>query len=235
MQAMKKSQRLVQLLQELRLLDPPITACNLSRALDVSERTIYRDIDELRASGARIEGEAGYGYSLVEDPAMPPQVFSREEIEALVLGLREVREVGDPALAKAADTALSKLHATLPSRLKGHLKHSVLHAKRFKKRPAIKVDVGLIRQAAWQELAIDMAYSDAAGKPSQRRVYPLSIVYLDDVLVLVAYCCLRRATRAFRLDRIRRLRLSEESFYPRRVSLLRDALAVIKRAAPADG
>ena len=214
------------------MLEPPVTAENLSAALGVSERTIYRDIDELRASGARIDGEAGYGYSLVEDPAMPPQVYSREEIEALVLGLREVREIADPALARAADTALSKLHATLPPRLKGHLKHTVLHAKRFRKRPPIRVDVQLIREAAWKELAIDMTYTDVAGMRSQRRVYPLSIVYMDDALVLISYCCLRQATRAFRLDRVRRLKLSDESFYPRRVKLLRDALAVIKRATP---
>lgn len=224
---MSKSQRLIQLLQELRVVDPPVTAEQLAQALGVSERTIYRDIDELRASGAKIDGEAGYGYSLTEDPSLPPQVFDREEIEALVLGLREVQAVGDPALARAATHAMAKIQATLPPSLKGYMKHAVLHAKRFRPRPTIRIDAGLIRRAAWQEVAIDMQYSDANGQRTRRRVYPLSIVYMDEALMMVAYCCLRRDSRVFRLDRIRRLTVTDESFRPRRLRLLREALKTI--------
>jgi len=110
-----------------------------------------------------IDGSAGYGYTLTEDPAMPPQIFSHEEIEALVLGLREVQAIGDKSLAAAAEHALAKIHASLPERLRHHLTHSVLHAKRFKKRPAIRVDTATIRQAAWQELALDIRYKDVKG------------------------------------------------------------------------
>lgn len=81
----------------------------------------------------------------------------------MVLGLREVQAIADPSLAKAAEHALAKLHASLPPRLKGYLKHSVLHAKRFKSKPVIDIDVSQIREAAWQEQAIDVAYSDANG------------------------------------------------------------------------
>lgn len=229
---MSKSTRLIQLLSEIRLHDPPVTASTLADAMNVSERTIYRDVESLREAGALIEGEAGYGYSLTEDPALPPQIYTREEIEALVLGLGEVQSVGDPALAKAAKQVLAKLHATLPPRLKGHLKHSVLHVKRFRERPIIKVDAASIRQAAWQELAMDMRYSDAKGAATERRILPLSIVYLDDVLVLISYCLLRKATRVFRMDRIEKITMTDESFYPKRVRLLKEALVVIQ-ASPA--
>ena len=221
---MSKAIRLQQLLQEIRLHTPPVTAETLAAVMAVSERTIYRDIETLRASGALIEGEAGYGFTLTEDPSMPPMTFTREEIEALVLGLREVRAVADPALAKAAEHALAKLHASLPPRLKGYLKHSVLHAKRFSERPIITVDVSQLRDAAWTETAIDIDYIDAKGAPSTRRVFPLSIVYMDEVLVLVAHCCLREGTRAFRLDRIQHVELSDESFHPKRVPMLAKAM-----------
>ena len=84
-----------------------------------------------------IEGEAGFGYSLVEDPALPPMMFSRDEMEALVLGLREVAEVGDPVLADAARNALSKLRASLPDRMAAQFKNAVLHAKRWHPRSKI--------------------------------------------------------------------------------------------------
>jgi len=124
---MSKATRLIQLLHELRMYSPPVTAQTLAEAMAVSERTIYRDIDALRAAGAVIDGEAGFGYTLTEDPALPPQMFSHDEIEALVLGLREVREIADPALATAAESALAKLRATLPDRLKSRLEHAVLY------------------------------------------------------------------------------------------------------------
>ena len=225
---MSRSVRLIQLLQEIRLHEPPVTAETLASAMSVSVRTIYRDIETLRESGALIEGAAGYGFSLTEDPTMPPQIFTREEIEALVLGLREVQAVADPALAKAAKHAHAKLAATLPPRLKQHLKHSVLHAKRFHERAPLQIDPALIRQAAWQEIAIDINYRDVKNKKSFRRVYPLSIVFLDFSLVLLSFCCLRKATRVFRLDRIDSITLSEESFYPNRVKLLKKAVEDVR-------
>lgn len=226
---MSRSVRLIQLLQEIRLHEPPVTAETLAHAMQVSERTIYRDIDTLREAGAIIEGAAGYGFSLTEDPAMPPQIFTREEIEALVLGLREVQSIADPSLASAAEHALAKLHSTLPPRLKNHLKHAVLHAKKFRDRPILSIDPALIRQAAWQELAIDIDYCDVTGKHSSRRLYPLSIVYMDTSLVLLSYCCLRKATRVFRLDRINSISITDESFHPNRVRLLRKAVEDVRQ------
>ncbi len=206
---------------------PPVTAQLLSEAMAVSERTIYRDIDALRNAGAVIDGEAGFGYTLTEDPALPPQMFSHDEIEALVLGLREVREIADPALATAAESALAKLRATLPDRLKSRLEHAVLFAKRFHERPEIAIDPAQIRTAAWDEMAIDLEYEDQDGHATNRRVYPLSIIYFDKTLVLLAWCCMRKADRMFRLDRIKSISLSDESFRPQRVPMLRDAIARI--------
>lgn len=225
---MSKATRLIQLLHELRMYSPPVTAQTLAEAMAVSERTIYRDIDALRAAGAVIDGEAGFGYTLTEDPALPPQMFSHDEIEALVLGLREVREIADPALATAAESALAKLRATLPDRLKSRLEHAVLYAKRFHDRPHIAIDPAQIRKAAWEEVALDISYKDQHDQATERRVYPLSIIYFDQTLVLLAWCCLRQADRMFRLDRIAQITITVESFRPKRVPMLRDAIARIK-------
>ena len=222
---MSKSTRLPRLLQAMRLRTPPILAADLAEEMNVSLRTLYRDIEDLRAAGAVIDGEAGFGYTLTEDPALPPMMFTKEEIEALVLGLGEVIEVGDPALAAAARDARAKLKATLPDRMARHLENAVLHARKFRSRPEITIDPAIIRNAAWDELAIDMEYGDVHDVVTRRRVLPLQIVYMDEVLCLLAHCCLRDAPRVFRLDRIRQLSLSDQSFRPHRVSLLRDMLA----------
>src|SRR6218665_1127224 len=111
---MARPDRLFRLLQAMRVMPAPITASRLAEEMGVSLRSLYRDIDSLRAAGARIEGERGYGYRLIEDYALPPQTFDRTEIEAIALGLAAVGQMGDATLAKAATSVLAKVAATLP-------------------------------------------------------------------------------------------------------------------------
>jgi len=165
---MSKATRLIQLLHELRMYSPPVTAQTLAEAMAVSERTIYRDIDALRAAGAVIDGEAGFGYTLTEDPALPPQMFSHDEIEALVLGLREVREIADPALATAAESALAKLRATLPDRLKSRLEQSGASI-RFRSSISIKLWSCWLGAASGKPTACS-ALTGSPKSPSQSRV-----------------------------------------------------------------
>ena len=224
---MPRSDRLFRLLHALRSLPAPVTAARLAEATEVSVRQIYRDIAALRASGARIDGEAGYGYALEEDPALPPQSFSRLEIEALLLGLGEVRQSGDAALAEAAESVAAKVIARLPERQAREAAHAVLRVYRFKPRDLPQAVTGLLREAAWEERAVDIAYRDEAGRLTQRRVWPLAVAFLDEVLLMVAWCRLREGFRRFRLDRIEAAQPSEESFRPRRVALLRDYVATL--------
>ena len=113
---MSKTARLFKLMTALRSSAPPVTADNLAHDLGVSVRTIYRDIDALRGLGAVIDGEAGFGFTLIEDASLPPLGFEDDELEALVLGLRDVVAIADPALAKAARSALAKITARVPER-----------------------------------------------------------------------------------------------------------------------
>ena len=225
---MSKSDRLFRLLHLMRTLPQPVAAHVLAERLEVSERTLYRDIDTLRAGGALIDGAPGLGYTLTEDPALPPQMFTQLEVEALVLGLAHVRFAGDPALIDASEAALAKVVATLPERVQRQALHAVLQVYRFNRPPEPPPIMGVIRQACWDEQALDMIYTDAGGELTERRIWPLSIVFLDNSQMLLAWCCLRQDFRKFILSRIRAVSRTDESFRPRRVSLLRDMIEELR-------
>lgn len=161
---MARADRLFRLLTALRSLPRPVTALRLAEETGVSPRTLYRDIDALRAGGALIDGAPGYGYTLAEDPALPPQMLTRLEVEALALGLAEIRLAGDPALARAADTALAKIVATLPDRVQAQALHTAHQVYRFEARPPAPAHMALLREAIWAERAVDIAYADRGGR-----------------------------------------------------------------------
>lgn len=218
---MSRSERLFILLQALRSLPAPVTAGQLAFETGVSLRSVYRDIDSLRTAGAKIEGERGFGYSLIEDGTLPPQVFSRIEIEALVLGMAEISQLGDPALAAAALAVLGKVAATLPSVGQQNLLHAISQVHHFEEQRPRLPDMATIREACWHERALLIEYEDRHGMASTRTLWPLSIVYVERRFVLLAYCCLRQDFRMFRMDSIGTVSLTDASFRPRRAALLR--------------
>ena len=219
---MSRPNRLFRLLDALRRLPAPVTAAQLAQETGVSVRSVYRDIESLRAIGAEIGGERGFGYTLVEDGTLRPQTFSRIEIEALTLGLAEVRNMGDPALGAAAESVLGKVAATLPSLGQQHLLHAVSRVYRFEERFPALPDMALVRACCWREEALTIDYVDRDGAATSRTIWPLAIVYLDRMLVVLARCCLRDDFRMFRADRIAAVAATGISFRPRRAALLRD-------------
>ena len=219
---MNRTHRLFQLMTTLRRLPAPVRATQLADEMGTSLRTIYRDIDALRGLGAVIDGEAGFGYTLIEDAALPPLGFEDDELEALVLGLRDVTVIGDPALAKAAQTALAKITSRVPPRQAHRLQHAILDARRFVRPAPPRIDVADLRAATWEELTVRFAYTDGKGAASIREVDPLGLVYMQDTNMLMAWCHLRRDFRVFRLDRMENLERTSQSFRPRRVPMLRE-------------
>lgn len=229
---MSRADRLFRLLHAIRMLPQPVTAARLAEETGVSPRTLYRDIDALRAGGALIDGAAGLGYTLTEDPALPPQMFTRLEVEALVLGLAEVRQAGDPELAKAAQAALAKITATLPERIQRQAIHAVQQSYRYEKRPPAPASLALIRQACWDERALDLTYADLNGTITHRRIWPLSVIFLDRTLMLLAWCCLRQDYRRFHLSQMHTITPTDAFYRPRRVPLLREFLKQMRDAHP---
>lgn len=226
---MAKSDRLLRLMHLMRSLRPPVTAEALAAELGVSKRTLYRDIEALRVSGARIEGEAGFGYTLAEDFALPPQSLTQLEIEALVLGLSEVQQRGDQDLAEAARDALAKITATLPPGKQAQIQHAVGLVHRYPQKHPPKVDLSELREACWQERALRIRYRDRARQLTERVIWPLALVYLDHDLMLLAHCKLRDDYRNFVVTSIEEMTLLQESFRPRRVPMLRAHIAELKK------
>ncbi len=229
---MARADRLFRLLTALRLLPQPVTATRLAEETGVSPRTLYRDIEALRAGGALIDGAAGVGYTLTEDPALPPQMFTRLEVEALVLGLAEVHQAGDAAMAKAADAAMAKIIATLPERVQRQAIHAVSRTYRLNRRPPAPDHLAVVRQACWDEEVLALRYTDKEGEVTHREIWPLSIVWFDRALMVLAWCCLRQDFRRFHLHQMAGVVATGAHFRPRRVPLLREFIARIKSQVP---
>lgn len=225
---MAKSDRLLRLMQLFRRLPAPVTAARLAEDLGVSMRTLYRDIDALRAAGARIDGEAGLGYTMAEDVALPPQTLTRLEVEALSVGLAEVQYRGDPALAHAAADARAKITASLHETQQRDVLHAVSQVHRFTEHAAASIDISLIREACWDEREIDIRYRDKHGAITQRRVQPLSVLYFEWAVMLLAFCTLRQDYRSFHVTNIESAAATNTSFRPRRVPLLNAYVAQLQ-------
>jgi predicted DNA-binding transcriptional regulator YafY len=164
----------------------PITAARLAAETEVSLRSLYRDIESLRAAGARIEGERGYGYRLIEDYSLPPQTFDRAEIEAIALGLAEVKHMGDPTLAEAAISVLAKIGATLPNDREQYLFHAISQVYRPDPRYAVACDMSVVRDACWREEALHICYADRGHTVSERTILPLCVMHTDRTLTVLA-------------------------------------------------
>jgi len=208
---MRRADRLFQIIQLLRR-HRVTTARAIADQLEVSERTVYRDIADLVASGVPIEGEAGVGYLLRPGFDLPPLMFTAEEIEALVLGMRVVSSWGDAGLARAATNALGRVEATLPERLRARLSGSRLYAPGFHVRGDVVDRLGELRQAADARRKAFLHYRDVGDVETERNVRPLGLFFWGSVWSLVAWCELRNGFRQFRLDRIVDLRVLDDVF-----------------------
>ena len=220
---MARQDRLMRLLGALRRLPSPVTAERLAAETEISQRQLYRDIATLRAGGALIDGAAGYGYTLTEDPALPPQSFSRLETEALMLAVGSLDHLGDERLAAAGKDALARIIASLPDRQARQSMHAIMRSWRHAEdRPDITVDVDLLREACWNETSLRVTYRDKQGRRTEREILPLGLSYSPTTLMVVGWCLLREGYRTFEVARMESLTPGETSFRPRRVEMLRD-------------
>jgi predicted DNA-binding transcriptional regulator YafY len=208
---MRRADRLFEIIQHLRRRST-MRARDLAEVLEVSERTIYRDISDLMASGVPIEGEAGVGYVLKAGFDLPPLMFKEQEIEALVLGARIVESWADTELAEAATDAIAKIEAVIPERLRGYMANTALLAPSMHYMEPIRFDLGALRRAVRGQIKVHFGYSDVLAQPSERTVRPLSLAYFGPVWVLAAWCELREDFRTFRLDRIEDFSVTEARF-----------------------
>lgn len=222
---MRRADRLLQIVQILRRRRRPTTADSLAEELDVSVRTVYRDMGALLAGGVPVAGEAGIGYVLRAGYDLPPLMFTIEEIEAVVLGARMVAKTGDAPLARAAEDAVAKIAAVLPGALRDELERTALYAPDAGR--TTPIDLAPVRAAIRRERKLKIAYRDGAERATERRIWPLLVAFLGEAALLGAWCELRQDFRTFRADRIASIEPLDERFDGRRGALRRDYLATI--------
>ncbi|AUX45531.1 DeoR family transcriptional regulator [Sorangium cellulosum] len=218
---MRRADRLFQIVQQLRR-RRVTTAARLAEELEVSERTIYRDIRDLIASGVPIEGEAGVGYALPRGFDLPPLMFQDDEIEALVLGARMVASWSDPSLVRAAERALARIEAALPERLRPKVAESALFAPSFHVPEGATAHLAALRAAVSERRKLRFGYTRADGARSTRTVHPLGLFFWGTGWSLAAWCELRAEFRGFRLDRIHDLETLDARFEETPGQTLRD-------------
>lgn len=208
---MRRADRLFAIVQYLRG-RRLTTAAQLAQWLEVSERTIYRDIADLSASGVPVDGEAGVGYRIRAGFDLPPLMFTFDELDALVIGARFVESWGGPALASGARSALAKIAAALPNDKRIALERSRLFAPGFFIDPKPGERLDALRHAIVERRFTDLDYKDSDGQATQRRVRPLGLYFWGDAWTLGAWCELRRGFRNFRLDRIEAVSVADAPY-----------------------
>ena len=207
---MRRADRLFDILQALRTASQPVTARMLARRLEVSERTIYRDIAALQARRLPIEGAAGIGYVLRQGFDLPPLMFSYEEVEAIAIGARLLGRTGDSGLQEAAGRVLSKVSVGLPEALRAYLEMPPVFVSGHGAPAPPVADLSLVRAAIRDERKLRIAYTDSQEAATERTVWPFAIAYYVEATLVSAWCELRGDFRHFRADRIRALALLEE-------------------------
>ncbi|MEO9601210.1 YafY family protein [Parasphingorhabdus sp.] len=210
---MRRADRLFQIVQYLRG-GRLITAASLAERLEVSPRTIYRDIADLQSTGVPIEGEAGIGYVMRSGFDLPPLMFNRDEIVALVTGARMVKAWGGTAMIAAAEEALVKIEAVLPEADKGRVGETKIFSPRVGMAGQAQELIDHCEQAVDAKEVVTLDYGDEQGATTKRNVQPLGLWFWGKVWTLVGWCELRDDFRMFRLDRISGMELTGRSYKP---------------------
>jgi len=225
---MRRADRLFQIVQYLRA-GRLLTAKILAERLEVSERTIYRDIADLQSSGVPIDGEAGIGYLMRDGYDLPPLMFSREEVSVLIVGARMVGAWGGAKMALAAETALEKIESVLPDDMRGHARKTSVFAFDFQMPLELKDRFDFVNDAISNSHVLEVEYKDPDGQVTKREIEPLGLYYWGRTWTLASWCRLRTDFRTFRLDRVEKLNATGEKAKAAKGRTLRDFLAIQTR------
>jgi len=217
---MRRADRLFDIIQILRLARTPITAATIAAELEVTPRTVYRDIATLQSRRVPIDGEAGVGYVLRRGFELPPLMLTEEEVQAVAVGLRLLRRTGDPGLDSAARQVLVKLAAAMPEVLRAQLLEAPFHvATRGAPSPSA-IDLSETRAAIRNAHKMWIDYVDEKGTATSRTICPVAMEYHVEATLICAWCELRDDYRHFRTDRIRGARVLQLDFAARASTLL---------------
>lgn len=219
---MRRTERLFRIIQTLRGARRAMTGRELADELEVSLRTLYRDIAELMAQRVPVRGEAGTGYVLDKGYDLPPLMLTPDELEAAVLGASWVAARGDAQLAQGARDLIAKLTAVVPAALRPIVLDAGLKPVSMTRQPVETIDLAELRHAIRDRQKVAITYIDAQGVMSERIIWPIFIAYMDAVRIVAAWCEARQDYRHFRTDRLQRISPTDSTYPSSRRDLLRD-------------
>lgn len=224
-----KTIRLFTLLDHLRGRIHPVSAEVLAQALDVSVRTIYRDMATLQAIGAPVRGESGLGYVLEKDYFLPPLTFDPDELDAIMLGMRLIGARGDEELSAAASRVSAKISAVIDVKNTDSYKQRPLRAATRRSEESEKAvkHLAFLRLAMRQRLQLNIHYVDLKGRESHRIARPLGLTIFDSVWILTVWCENRADFRNLRVDNILAVESTGQKFRHERGKLFEDYLKTL--------
>lgn len=208
---MRRADRLFEIVQYMRG-GRLLTAQALADKLEVSKRTIYRDLRDLQSCGVPIEGEAGVGYVLSSDYHVPPLTFTPNELAALMLGARMTKAWGGAELAQAAEEALIKIEAVIPSERRDQMANMQMYAIAFPFESQNREMLDRLRFAASSRHYLHLVYESLKGEKTKRCVRPLGLYFWGRTWTLLSWCELRGDFRSFRVDHISDIEIEEATF-----------------------
>jgi len=225
--------RLFSIIQVLRSAKQPVKAAQLAEFLEVSQRTVYRDIAELQAQHVPILGEAGIGYVLKNGFDLPPLMLTPDELEAALLGAQWVAQRGDMNLRRGANSLMEKIQQIVPQHMQTIVDAPTVTAPSCQQ-VQDNIDTGLVRNAIREQRKICIQYRDEKGQSSKRILWPFLLAYFDSVRLLCAWCELRNDYRHFRTDRIQSIDILDERFPQSATALYEDwhAREIASRSTP---
>jgi predicted DNA-binding transcriptional regulator YafY len=199
---LRRADRLFDIIQVLRGKSGPVTAATLAAELEVTVRTVYRDIATLQARRVPIEGAPGIGYLLRRGFDLPPLMFTTDEIDAIAVGARLVRRIRDPKLQQAAERVLAKVTEVLPQAMRALLADAPLYVSDGGAAVPLGIDLAVVRQAIRDRQKLRIVYHDEQANETSRTIWPIGMEYYVDVTLIGAWCELRQDYRHFRVERV---------------------------------
>ncbi len=218
---MRRTERLFQIIQVLRSTRSPVTGRDLADELEVSLRTLYRDMAELKAQRIPITGETGMGYVLDDGYDMPPLMLTADELEAAALGAAWVASEADPSLARAARDLVSKLSQAIPKELRPIVLDASSRAIMTQSKISERFDSALLRYAIRERYRLQLTYTDQDEGTTERIVWPMLIAFLDRNRYLVAWCETRKDYRHFKTNRVQEVKVLGDKYPGRRAVLIK--------------
>lgn len=207
---MRRADRLFQIIQILRRSDRAVTAAAIAEELEVSKRTVYRDMADLIGQRVPIQGEAGLGFVLDSSYDMPPLMLTLDEIEAVVLGAQWVSAHSDRLLANAARDLVAKVATAIPEHLRPFIAEPGVAARQPLSPAPEDALAAKLRQSIRDGRKLQLVYRDLAGQTTDRVVWPATLGYAETSRLLIGWCELRKGFRHFRCERIQHAAILDE-------------------------